>query len=52
LKRSEIGSEEFESIRYIIKDASLRIKIEPPDIQWMILKKFVLTIRLDKVINN
>lgn len=52
LKRSEITAEELESIRYIIKDASLRIKIEPPDVQWSILKKFVQSIRLNKKTNN
>ena len=52
LKQSDISSEELESIRYIIKDATLRIKIEPPDIQWTILKKFIQSIRLDKITNN
>lgn len=52
LKRSEVGPQELEALRYIIRDTSRRIKIEPPDIQWNLLKKFILSIRLDKSTNN
>lgn len=52
LHQVNLSPEEMESIKHIIKDTSLRIKIEPPDIQWNLLKKFIQSIRLDKSTNN
>ena len=46
--RSEICSDELVAI----KDITIRIKIEPPDVQWRILRKFIHSIRLDKKTNN
>jgi len=52
LHKVDLSPEEIETVKYIIKDTSLRIKIEPPDIQWNLLKKFIMSIRLDKQTNN
>jgi DNA invertase Pin-like site-specific DNA recombinase len=51
-KRVDLASDESETLKFIIKDTSLRIFIEPPDIQWSLLKKFVQHIRLDKKTSN
>lgn len=52
LKQVELSPDEIQTLRYIIKDTTLRIKIEPPDIQWNLLRKFISSIKLDKNTGN
>lgn len=43
-----VNREEMESVRGALRDFSNRIRIEPPDVQWELLKRYVKGIVLDE----